>query len=593
MGSSSFTLIRQIAARAFLLLAFAVIAGPALPGSALHAKAPAGRMELRPCISPQRAGDDPVRLLADSRRFDCRRPASTWGPGDYWVRYDLPAGGSGMAGGRRMLRFVPQWQSLLTVYTLDETGRLSARPLGDMDISAGIGIGAAIGVPLDSGGPRAAAVLLKIDGALNAIGLMGNPQLLDDAGLAREELIAAAIFAAFAGLGIGLFCYNIVLWLTIRERFQLTYCLSLLAMLAYTWSNSGTMAVQFPNIPHHVRLLTSYVLLAFVAALALQFIADFIEQDKLSPRLRAVSRHLGLGCVAAGLVVALVPSEWRYVADRIYVASFLPALLAVSALVVQAWRRGSSAIRVLSIAWAVPLAMAVLRIGNALHWIEFGLIVQYAMVAAMSVEALLSSLAMSFRIKLLTEERDRALADERAARHLASVDSLTGLLNRRAMLEQVIAWSSPEPLRLLIVDVDRFKQINDRYGHLVGDEVLRDIAEVLAIRTDLRGSVARLGGEEFALVGTAAELHEGIALAVLADMRARPMAGNVNLTVSIGMAEGLVRSEDEWRELYRRADIALYRAKSEGRNRAVHAPPPDIAAVVVQPARRGPFALPG
>ena len=194
----------------------------------------------------------------------------------------------------------------------------------------------------------------------------------------------------------------------------------------------------------------------------------------------------------------------------------------------------------------------------------------------MAVEALLSSLAMSFRIKLITDERDRALSDERAARHLASVDSLTGLLNRRALLQQVIDWASPEPLRLLLVDIDRFKLVNDRHGHLTGDEVLREVAEVLAMRSDLRASVARLGGEEFALIGTAEELHGGIALAILADIRARTMTDGVRVTVSIGMAEGPVGCEDEWRELYRRADAALYRAKAEGRNRAVHDNPAEL-----------------
>ena len=210
---------------------------------------------------------------------------------------------------------------------------------------------------------------------------------------------------------------------------------------------------------------------------------------------------------------------------------------------------------------------------------------QYALIIGMSIEALLSSLAMSYRIKLITEDRDQARADERAARHLANIDSLTGLLNRRALLEQLIAWSSPEPLRLLLVDIDQFKAINDRHGHLVGDEVLRGVAELLAIRADLNASVARLGGEEFALVGSAAELSEAVALGILADIRSQPMAGEVRVTVSVGMAEGPVRCEDEWRELYRRADAALYQAKSDGRNRAVHAPP--VPASPAAPSAQG------
>ncbi|MEJ5755970.1 GGDEF domain-containing protein, partial [Salmonella enterica] len=93
---------------------------------------------------------------------------------------------------------------------------------------------------------------------------------------------------------------------------------------------------------------------------------------------------------------------------------------------------------------------------------------------------------------------------------------------------------SPEPLRLLIVDIDRFKAINDQHGHLVGDEVLRAVAELLALRADLNASVARLGGEEFALIGTANDLSEAVALGILADIRGETMPGGVRVTVSVG-----------------------------------------------------------
>jgi len=587
-GAEFFQRIAQLRAILFVRIAAAVLlSGMVLPGAPLLADpGAASAVHLTSCIARQRAGDDPARLLLDPSRFDCTRPDSAWGPGSYWVRLNVPAASAIAAAHAgappRQLRFVPQWQRGLAIYTRDADGDILARWFDDADLSRMIGVGAAVGLSLEGHDRPVTQILVRVDGALNAAGLIGDPQLLNVAGLHGEELVAAAIFAAFAGLGIGLLCYNIVLWLTIRERFQLTYCLSLMAMLAYVWSSSGMMAVQFPALPQTVRLETSYMMLAFVAALALQFITDFIEADRLPRRLRFIARHIGLGCIAAALAVIFAPEEWRYLADRAYVATFIPLPVLVVALTVVAWRRGSNSVRVLAIAWAVPLVMAVVRIAHALHLIDYGLLVQYALVAAMSIEALLSSLAMSFRIKLVTDERDRALADERAARHLASVDSLTGLLNRRALLEQVIDWESPEPLRLLLIDIDHFKLINDRHGHLVGDEVLREVAEVLAIRADLRGSVARMGGEEFCLIGTADELHEGIALGILADMRARPMAGNVQLTVSIGIADGMVRSEDEWRELYRRADDALYRAKSEGRNRvvqsALHAGFPPAAA---------------
>lgn len=559
-----------------MLLVLVVLPGTVLPGASAFADPGAPRaIHLAGCITSQRPGDDPARLFADPARFDCRKPAHAWGAGNYWVRLTIPAAAD-VATAREgdqppVFRFVPQWQRRLAVYTRDADGRIVSQWFDDTDLSRMTGIGEGVGISLSAHERPVTDVLIRIDAALNAYGLVSDPQLLDGDGLHGEELVATAVFAAFAGLGIGLFCYNIVLWLTIRERFQLTYCLSLLAMLAYVWASSGAMAVQFPGTPHTTRLATCYLMLAFVGALSLQFFTDFIETGKIPRRLRAIVRNAGLGSVVAALAVILASPEWRPLADRVYVTTFMLLPPLGAAMTVIAWRRGSTAIRVLAIAWLVPILVTMVRIASAFHIFDSDTVVRYSLIVAMTVEALLSSLAMSFRIKLITNERDQALADERAARELANIDSLTGLLNRRALLEQVVEWSSPELLRLLLVDIDRFKLINDGYGHLVGDEVLREVAEVLAMRADLRASVARIGGEEFALIGTAEELSEAVALGILADIRSRTMTGGVKLTVSIGMAEGMVRSEDEWRELYRRADAALYRAKSEGRNRVVDA----------------------
>ncbi|MBC2653326.1 diguanylate cyclase [Novosphingobium flavum] len=540
---------------------------------------------LTACIAPVRAGDHPAGVLAHPERFDCRRPAADWGPGSYWIRLTLPTGSPATTAAMpdRQLRFVPLWQQDLAVSVRDSRGRVVTRRYSDADLSRAIDFGGALAVPLDSAGSRGTDVLVRVDGALNASGLIGDPHLLDADTLHHDEVLAIAALAAFGGLGVGMLCYNLVLWLTIRERFQLTYCLSLLAMLTYVWASSGAMVQVFPDIAHTYRLATAYIMLGFASALSLQFITDFIEEDCLPSGLRRMARQFGIVYILAGLGVALAAPDWRHFADRLYALAYVPLPILLVSLTTIAWRRGSRSIRVLAVAWALPLLMALLRIAHALNVIEYGPLVQYALIIGMSFEAVLSSLAMSYRIKLITAERDRARADERAARQLANVDSLTGLLNRRALLEQLIAWRSPEPLRLLLVDIDRFKAVNDHHGHLVGDEVLRAVAEVLAIRADLNASVARLGGEEFALIGAAAELPEAVALGIIADIRSRPMAAGVRVTVSVGMAEGPVRGEDDWRELYRRADAALYQAKSDGRNRAVHAPtvqpaPPSTAA---------------
>ena len=173
---------------------------------------------------------------------------------------------------------------------------------------------------------------------------------------------------------------------------------------------------------------------------------------------------------------------------------------------------------------------------------------------------------------------------QRHARELALSDPLTGLLNRRALLDTALALGAQGPVRLLLIDIDNFKAINDGHGHDKGDEVLCEVAERLAIRADLMGSVARIGGEEFAILGAAHDLPEALALGLLSDVRTSPMPHGGQVTISIGIAVGHAADELAWRELYRQADLALYEAKQTGRNRAVHHTPAVEAAAASEAA---------
>ena len=162
---------------------------------------------------------------------------------------------------------------------------------------------------------------------------------------------------------------------------------------------------------------------------------------------------------------------------------------------------------------------------------------------------------------------------QRHSRELARTDPLTGLLNRRALLDHALELGSQGPVRLLLVDIDHFKAINDGHGHNKGDEVLLVVAERLARIAEIRASVARIGGEEFALVGQADDLPEALALAILAEIRTAPMPHGGQVTVSIGLADGPAADEASWRQLFNRADAALYAAKGKGRNRLEQASP--------------------
>jgi len=184
-------------------------------------------------------------------------------------------------------------------------------------------------------------------------------------------------------------------------------------------------------------------------------------------------------------------------------------------------------------------------------------------------EMMLYAVAAAFFVLVLANERV-----VRVHRTAASTDALTGLLNRRALCEgaqQLFSQQARkgEPISVLIFDLDRFKSINDKHGHALGDEALRTFAST--IRTNMRATdlFGRLGGEEFAAV-VPATLTEAVSIAERVrcafEASGLEIGGRlVNATVSVGAASGHpARGFDA---LLARADAALYRAKADGRNR--------------------------
>jgi diguanylate cyclase (GGDEF)-like protein len=156
----------------------------------------------------------------------------------------------------------------------------------------------------------------------------------------------------------------------------------------------------------------------------------------------------------------------------------------------------------------------------------------------------------------------------------ALTDPLTGLFNRRGLIEAARELTGKHarrarPLAVLVFDLDNFKTINDRFGHAVGDDVLKLFAALASGSMRTSDFVARLGGEEFAVIirGT---LDEGIAVAerlrVAFEDAARTVSGRyVGATVSVGVAAHAATTNID--ALIARADEALYAAKAAGRNR--------------------------
>ena len=234
------------------------------------------------------------------------------------------------------------------------------------------------------------------------------------------------------------------------------------------------------------------------------------------------------------------------------------------------------------LALTVPITVLFAAQPDTFHWPLAFVALMFVAASFRSVRTLGYFFGRTYRLAHdLQRERDRAEL-------LARIDMLSGLHNRRAFYERGqeelgLHQERGTPLSLLMIDIDHFKSINDRYGHAGGDQAIRNLAEL--VRTELRPAeiAGRLGGEEFAV------LMPGTPVVVAADCaqrlvrRAAELAiafeqHTIRFTISIGVAG--CRAEDGFDSFVARADQALYRAKHEGRNRYVLA---DAATTVAVP----------
>lgn len=179
-------------------------------------------------------------------------------------------------------------------------------------------------------------------------------------------------------------------------------------------------------------------------------------------------------------------------------------------------------------------------------------------------------------LRKLTEAQD-------ALTFLAATDGLTKLYNRKAALERLgeeISQNSrfETPLSCLMIDVDHFKSINDRHGHLTGDKVLVTLAKTLSQCSRQYDVVSRYGGEEFLVILPKTDLPTAISVAEkyrqeISDQSVQIDEQSIHLTVSIGVAEVDFSRSEGIDSLVSRADAALYQAKANGRDQVVASHP--------------------
>jgi diguanylate cyclase (GGDEF)-like protein len=186
--------------------------------------------------------------------------------------------------------------------------------------------------------------------------------------------------------------------------------------------------------------------------------------------------------------------------------------------------------------------------------------------------AFITVLSASLGFIFMTKDRLNA-----SNQRMASTDPLTGVANRRSLIDALErdlahAQRAREPLAVMMVDVDHFKQVNDQHGHLAGDHVLQHVVSLLHERLRSQDLVGRFGGEEFLLLlpQTDAQGAQELAQSLcerIAQSHCTWEGKPIPVTVSIGMFAGYVGPNDRWDMLVDAADQAMYQAKQSGRNR--------------------------
>ncbi len=286
------------------------------------------------------------------------------------------------------------------------------------------------------------------------------------------------------------------------------------------------------------------------------------------------------GILLANLVARLyvVPPDVSSVEAVVATLLWFPMVFVFSTVAFDGERslRYSAAVYVLFTLVTLPHAFA--SLGSGLIVSGFGLLLQAYLVYAVTIAALYFFADLQQRMVAMEETA-------RTMRKLANTDALTGLANRRQAEEQLArelrrAERYGRVFSVLMLDIDHFKDLNDRFGHQAGDDVLVDLSRRVDAMVRASDTVARWGGEEFLLLAPETPIGDAQRLAemIRRHVADNGLAGRYRVTVSLGVAS--YRPGDKLGSLVARSDAALYLAKRGGRNQVrleiVPGPPADL-----------------
>lgn len=397
-------------------------------------------------------------------------------------------------------------------------------------------------------------------------------KLYTDGAFLSYQRATATGYGIYYGIILAMAMYNLFLFFSLRDRAYLYYVAYMFCVLLYFFGLNGlTLEYLFMGR----RALDTRVTLFFLSLIFITagvFTRYFLETRKNAPRMDLIIQVLiVLGTLLAGLSFLLRFSLLTTLFSIL--GTTTPFILITAAILV--WRKGFGPARYYLLAWSIYAAGTLVFALTYSGVISFTAMGFHSYQIGSAAEAVLLSFALADRIRTLRREREEALGNERRAMDLAFTDALTGLHNSRFFRAHIgpeiqKAENLRQPLSLLMLDVDDFKQFNDQYGHIQGDQVLTRLGDTIRAHVRQADLACRYGGEEFAVImpglgeARSMDVAERIRLA-FGQHPVVPRPGlKIHVTVSLGAAhyEAGLTAQD----LLERADRAMYRAKAAGKN---------------------------
>lgn len=367
--------------------------------------------------------------------------------------------------------------------------------------------------------------------------------------------------------------YNAMMFFYNKRREFLIYAFYLLNAavgLSYLY---GTVFHNFNIYGHKVYWLNiTAILVSLFLAL---FVQAVFETHRNSRRLHFIFNAV-ITVAFIDLVIAIF-IDLPFAIDVVGII-FLCSFFAICYLAVHFYKKKHPLIKIFVLAYSFYVAGIIIILSCLMGFIPYNAFTFHASGMGILIEAVLFSYLLNFRMILLEKKVIKLVDVKKNLEFIADHDHLTNILNRRAFMNQAEAAISlakryNEPLSFIMIDLDLFKKVNDKYGHHTGDVVLTLFSETVSNLIRNEDIFGRIGGEEFSIIVPRLTKQKAFIVAeklrkAIANKDISTESYQFQQTISIGLST-LTSNDKTLFDIQKRADEALYEAKSNGRNQVV------------------------